>query len=93
MCVCLDAQSCPTLCDPVACNLPGSSVHGIFPGKNSGVGCHFLLQGIFPTRGSNLHLLRLLLWQADSSPPSHLGSYSLYGILYMYVSYIITVLV
>jgi len=27
------------------------------PGKNTGVGCHFLLQGIFPTQGSNLHLL------------------------------------
>ena len=33
-----------------------------FPGKNTGVGCHFLLQGIFRTQGSNLHLLRLLLW-------------------------------
>ena len=28
-----------------------------FPGKNTGVGCHFLLQGIFTTQGSNLHLL------------------------------------
>ena len=34
-----------------------------FPGKNSGVGCHFLLQGFFPTQGSNL---RLLHWQVDS---------------------------
>ena len=42
------AQSCPTLCDPMDYGLPGSSVHGIFPGKNTGVGCHFLLQGIFP---------------------------------------------
>ena len=31
-----------------------------FPGKNIGVGCHFLLQGILPTQGSNLHLLHLL---------------------------------
>ena len=30
------------------------------------MGCHFLLQGIFPTQGQNLHLLRLLHWQADS---------------------------
>ena len=30
------------------CSLPGSSVHGNFPGKSTGVGCHFLLQGIFP---------------------------------------------
>ena len=31
-----------------------------FPGKNTGVGCHFLLQGVFPTQGSKLHLLQLL---------------------------------
>ena len=35
---------------------------------------HFLLQGIFPAQGSNLHLLCLLHWQADSLPLSHLGS-------------------
>ena len=39
-----------------------------FPGKNHGVGCYFLLQGIFPTQGSNPHLLRVLYWQADSLP-------------------------
>ena len=49
--VCEVAQSCPTLCDPVDCSLPGSSVHGIFPGKNTGMDCHFLLQEIFPTQG------------------------------------------
>ena len=38
------AQSCPTLCDPMDCSLPGSSVHGTFPGKSTGVGCHCLLQ-------------------------------------------------
>ena len=32
---------------------PGSSVHGDFPSKSTGVGCHLLLQGIFPTQGSN----------------------------------------
>ena len=37
------------------CSPPGSSVHGI-PGKNIGVGCNFLLQGIFPTQGLNLCL-------------------------------------
>ena len=42
-----------------------------FLGKNTGVGCHFLFQGIFPTQGSNLSLLR---WQADSLPLSHQGS-------------------
>ena len=44
---------------------------GDFPGKNTGVGCHFPLQGIFPTQGSNPHLLH---WQAGSLPLSHLGS-------------------
>ena len=38
------------------------------PGKNTGVGCHSLLQGIFPTQGSNTHLLCLLHWQAGSLP-------------------------
>ena len=40
----------------------------VFPGKNTGMGCHFLLQGIFLAQGSNLHLLH---WQADSLPLSH----------------------
>ena len=35
-----DAQSYPTLSDPMDCSLPGSSVHGDSPGKNTGVGCH-----------------------------------------------------
>ena len=39
-----------------------------FPGKNLGVGCHFLFQGIFSTQGSNLRLLRFLHWQAYSLP-------------------------
>ena len=51
--LCSVAQSCPTLCDPTHYSLPGSSVHGESPGKNTGVGCHALLQGIFPTQGSN----------------------------------------
>ena len=42
---------------------PGDS-----PGKNTGVGCHFLLQGIFQTQGLSPHLLPLLHWQAGSSP-------------------------
>ena len=44
-----------------------------FPGKNTGVGCHFLLQGIFPTQRLNPHILH---WQADSLPLSHQGSLS-----------------
>ena len=50
-------QLCLTLCDLTDCSLPGSSVHGDSLGKNTGVGCHALLQGIFPTQGSNLCLL------------------------------------
>ena len=83
--LCLADQSCPTLWDPMDCSPPGSSVNGNSPGKNTVVGCHallqgtgrgcyFLLQGIFPTQGSNLHLLCLLHWQADSLPLCHLGS-------------------
>ena len=41
----LVAQSCPTLCNPMDCSLPGSSVRGDSPGKDPGVGCHALLQG------------------------------------------------
>ena len=67
-------QSCPTLCDSMYCSPPGSSVHGDSPGKNTGVGCHVLLQGIFPTLGifltqeSNPTLLCLLHWQVGSLP-------------------------
>ena len=46
-----------TLSDPMDCGPPGSSVHGDSPGKNTGVGCHAFLQGIFPTQGLNSGLL------------------------------------
>ena len=49
----LGQSLCPTLCDLMDCTLPGSSVYGDFPGKNTGVGYHAVLQGIFPTQGSN----------------------------------------
>ena len=45
-----------------------------FPGKSTGVGWHFLLQGIFPTQELNPCLLHLLRWQVDSLPLSYLGS-------------------
>ena len=47
-CVC--AQLCLTLCNPKDGSLPGSSVHGIFPDKNTRVDCHFLLQRLFLTQ-------------------------------------------
>ena len=43
--MCLVAQSCPSLCDPMDCSLPGSSVSGDSSGKNTGVGCLALLKG------------------------------------------------
>ena len=49
--LCSGAQSCLTLCDPMGCSPPGSSVHRDSTGQNTGVGCHDLLQGIFPTQG------------------------------------------
>ena len=45
-----------------------------FPGKNSGLGCHFLLRGTFPTQGQSTRLLRLLHWQVDSLPPAPRGT-------------------
>ena len=65
---CSVAQSCPILSEPVDYSLPDSSVCEILPSKNTGVVCHFLLQGIFLTQESNLSLLHLLHWQADSLP-------------------------
>ena len=51
--LCLVAQLSLTLCDSMDYRPPGSSVHGDSPGKNTGVGCHSLLQGIFPIRDLN----------------------------------------
>ena len=57
VCVYMCAQSWLTLCNPMDYSLLASSDRRIFPGKNTGVGCHFLLQGIFPPQ----HLLH---WQS-----------------------------
>ena len=64
------AQSCPTLCHPMDCSLPGFSAWD-FPGKSTGVGRHFLLQGIFLTQGSNPGLLHC---RQTLYPLSHLYS-------------------
>ena len=66
LCVlCLVTQSCPTLCNPMDYSPSGFSVHEDSPGKNTGVGCHALFQGIFSTQGSNPGLLhcRGILYQ------------------------------
>ena len=61
-------QSCPTLCNPMDCSLPASSVHEILQARILEWGCPFLLQGIFLTQESNLHFLHLMHWQEGSSP-------------------------
>ena len=68
--VCLVTQSCPTLCGPVDCNLPDSSVHGDSPGKNTGVGYHVLFQGIFQDPGIKPRSPTL---QVDSLPSEPSG--------------------
>ena len=55
-----------TLCDPKDYSPPGSSVHGTLQRRI--VGCHFLLQRIFQTQGSNWHLLCLLYWKVNPLP-------------------------
>ena len=71
----LVAQSCPTLCDLMGCSPPGFSVQGDSPGKNTGVGFHSLLQGIFSTKGSKLGLLHcrqsLYCLSHQGSPSMH----------------------
>ena len=70
--LCLVAQSCLTLCNSMDCSPPGSSVHGDSPGKSTGVGSHALLQGIFPTRGSNPglpHCRRILYCLSHQGSP------------------------
>ena len=64
------AQSRPALYYPMYCSPQGSSVHEILR-QEYWHGLPYLLQGIFLTKGLNLHLLH---WQEASLPPSHLGS-------------------
>ena len=70
-CVCLVDQLCPTLFYKMDHSPPGSSVYGDSPVKNTGMGCHFLLEGIFLTQGLNpgfLHYRQTLYYL------SHQGS-------------------
>ena len=68
---CFIAQSCLTLCNPMYCSLPGSSIHRDSPHKNTGMGSHSLLQRSFLTQGWNPGLLpcRRILYHL-----SHQGS-------------------
>ena len=70
-CACTHGKSlqwCLTLCDPMECGLPGSSVHGISQARILEWVAMPLLQGIFPTQGLSPCLLCLLHWQAGSLP-------------------------
>ena len=94
--MCVHAQSCLILCDPQDYSAPGSSLCSwTSPGKNTGVGCHFLLQGIFPTQGSNTHFLYLLHWQTDSLSLHHLEAPLLHTkymiIQYAHIFYIVII--
>ena len=67
--LCLVSQSGPSLCSPMDCSPPGSSVREGSPGKNTGVGCHALLQGIFPTQGLKPRAPALQAESLPSEPP------------------------
>ena len=74
--LCLVAQSCLTLCNPMGCSPPGFSVHGDSPGKNTGVGCQAFLQGIFPTQRLNPglpHYRRILYCLSNQGSPQVSG--------------------
>ena len=76
---CLVAQPYLTLCKPMDCSLPHSSVHGDSPGKNTGVDCHTLFQGIFPTQELNwsfLHCRQILYQLSYQGSPIQWLSYS-----------------
>ena len=74
VCGCSITQSCPTLRNSMECSPPGSSVHRIFQARILEWVAISYSRGIFPTQGSNLRLLHLLHWQADSFPLCHPGS-------------------
>ena len=76
VCVCAYVVAQSTLCHPMDCSPPGSSVHGDSPGKNTGLGCHALLHEIFPTQESNLGLphCRQILYHLSHLGSPHLGA-------------------
>ena len=72
--MCWVTQSCLTLCGLLDYSPPGSSIHGDSPGKNTGGGCHALLQGISPTQELNqgLQHCRQTLYQLSYQGSSKL---------------------
>ena len=67
--LCLVAQLCLILCDPMDCSPPGSSVHWDSPGKNTGVGCHALLQEDLPNPGIKPRSPTLQVDSLPTEPP------------------------
>ena len=68
MLLCLATLLCPVFHDPMDCSPSRPLCPWDFPGRNTGVGSHSLLQGSLLTQGMLLH------WQMGSLPLSHLGS-------------------
>ena len=73
MCAVLSRSVISNSSDPMDCNPPGTSVHGDSPGKNTGVGCHALLQGDLPNPGIEPRSHAL---QADSLPSEPPGKFN-----------------
>ena len=69
-CCCLATSVMSDSLQPLGLKLPRTFCPWDSLSKNTGVGCHVLLQGIFPTQGSNPHFLH---WQVDSLPPEPPG--------------------
>ena len=87
--LCLVVHLCLTLCNPVDYSPPGFSVHGDSPGKNTGVGCHAILQGICPTQGSNPDFLHCRPVSLPSEPPGkpiYMCVYIIYVCIYRWTS-------
>ena len=74
-CCCSVTNSCLTLCDPVSCSPPGSSVQGVLQARVLELGCHCFLHEIFPDQGLNPHLLH---WQVDFFPTEPPGKLIIY---------------
>ena len=87
--ICLFTQSCLTLCDSMDSSLPGSSVLGNSPGKNTGVVCHALIWRIFPSQGLNPSLLhsRWILLPSELPGKPYLLPWQLSNMQYCIIDY------
>ena len=72
-------QSCATLCDPMEFSLPSSSVHGNFPGKNTGASCHST-PGNLPNPETELTYLVYPAWAGGFFTTAPSGKPHIYSI-------------